>query len=87
MRLHEKLAECGGWLAMVILHTATVPTSLYYLMGWSSHLPPLDMVLLVWTGLLLYFIRAAVNFDLLYFVSNTIGLTTQSVLLICVLFA
>ena len=48
---------------MVLIHGATIPTSVSVIMGWSSDLPPLDMVLLIWSGLFLFFIRALARID------------------------
>ena len=55
-------------------------------MGWSSDLPPLDMVLLIWSGLFLFFIRALARIDWLYLVSNAVGFFLQSVLLAIILY-
>mgnify|MGYP003673381528 FL=1 len=66
---------------MVLIHGATIPTSVSVIMGWSSDLPPLDMVLLIWAGLFLFFIRALARFDWLYLVSNAVGFMLPSVLL------
>jgi hypothetical protein len=71
---------------MVLLHGATIPTSVSVIMGWSSDLPPLDMVLLVWSGLFLFFLRALARFDWLYLVSNTVGFFLQSVLLAIIIY-
>ena len=79
--MKKQLAEIGGWLGMVLIHGATIPTSVSVIMGWSSDLPPLDMVLLIWAGLFLFFIRALARFDWLYLVSNAVGFLLQSVLL------
>jgi hypothetical protein len=79
--MKNKLAEIGGWIGMVLIHGATIPTSLAVIMGWSDHLPPLDMILMVWAGLMLFFIRALARFDWLYLVSNSIGFFLQSILL------
>ncbi len=79
--MKNKLAEIGGWIGMVLIHGATIPTSIAVIMGWSDHLPPLDMILMIWIGLMLFFIRALARFDWLYLVSNGIGFLLQSILL------
>jgi len=71
---------------MVLIHEATIPTSVSVIMGWSSDLPPLDMVLLIWSGLFLFFIRALARFDWLYLVSNAVGFMLQSMLLAIILY-
>jgi hypothetical protein len=82
----KKLAEIGGWLGMVLIHGATIPTSVSVIMGWSSDLPPLDMVLLIWSGLFLFFLRALARIDWLYLVSNAVGFFLQSLLLAIIIY-
>ena len=71
---------------MVLIHGATIPPSVSVIMGWSSDLPPLDMVLLIWSGVFLFFIRALARIDWLYLVSNAVGFFLQSVLLAIILY-
>ena len=71
---------------MVLIHGATIPTSISVIMGWSSDLPPLDMGVLSWSGLFLFFIRALARIDWLYLVSNAVGFFLQSVLLAIILY-
>ena len=71
---------------MILIHGATIPTSVSVIMGWSSDLPPLDMVLLIWSGLFLFFIRALARVDWLYLVSNAVGFFLQSLLLAIILY-
>ena len=82
----KRLAEFGGWLGMVLIHGATIPTSVSVIMGWSSDLPPLDMVLLIWSGLFLFFLRALARIDWLYLVSNAVGFFLQSLLLAIIIY-
>ena len=83
--MKKTLAEIGGWIGMVLIHGATIPTSVSVIMGWSSDLPPLDMVLMIWAGLFLFFLRAVAQVDWLYLVSNAVGFALQSVLLAIIL--
>jgi len=85
MSMKNKIAEIGGWIGMVLIHGATIPTSLAVIMGWSDHLPPLDMILMVWVGLMLFFFRALARFDWLYLVSNAIGFTLNTIILALIL--
>jgi len=84
--MKNKLAEIGGWVGMVLIHGATIPTSISVIMGWSSDLPPLNMVLMIWAGLALFFLRAIARIDWLYLVSNAIGFILNSVLLAIIVF-
>jgi hypothetical protein len=80
-------AEIGGYAGMAAIHGATLPVSIGVILGLTDHLPPLSMVLLVWIGLILFFIRALVRFDWLYLISNGIGLIANSVLLVLIAYS
>ena len=71
---------------MVLIHGATIPTSVSVIMGWSDNLPPLDMVLMIWLGLVLFFLRALARIDWLYLVSNAVGFFLQSLLLAIIIY-
>ena len=78
--------EIAGWLAMVMLHSNTMPTTIGIIMGKNMVLPPLSMVLLTWFGLALYLWRAIYQRDTLYMVSNGIGFALNSILLAILVF-
>jgi hypothetical protein len=75
------ITETCGWLGMVLIHAATLPTSLGVILGYSDNLPPLSMVLMVWSGLFLFLVRALGRNDRLYIISNAVGFFFNSVLL------
>lgn len=79
-------AEIGGWVGMCLIHGATIPVTVGNIMGWSNNLPPLSMVLLVWSGLALFLWRAIARNDFLYTVSNAVGFILNSVLLAIIVF-
>lgn len=81
-----KISEILGWVGMVLIHGATIPTSVAFIVGYSTVLPPLDMVLLIWTGLFLFLIRALAQKDMLYIVSNSVGFFFQSIILALIAF-
>jgi hypothetical protein len=78
--------ELGGWLGMCLIHGATIPVTVGNIMGYSNSLPPLSMVLLVWSGLALFLWRAIARQDFLYTVSNAVGFVLNSVLLAIIVF-
>jgi uncharacterized protein with PQ loop repeat len=82
----NKLSEIAGWIGMIMIHGATLPTTLSVILGYSTTLPPASMVLLVWTGLFLFLIRAVAQNDKLYIVSNAIGFFFNSILLALIVF-
>ena len=58
-------ADTLGWLAAIVLHCATLPSFLALMTGLSDKTPGLDMILFLWGGLVLLFLRAVVLKDML----------------------
>jgi uncharacterized protein with PQ loop repeat len=85
-KLIKKSSEVAGWVGMILIHGATLPTTLSVILGYSATLPPASMVLLVWTGLFLFLLRAIAQNDKLYIVSNAIGFFFNSILLALIVF-
>ena len=83
----KNIPELCGWVVMVLIHGSTDPTSISVLMGWSTNLPPLNFILLVWLGLFLFLVRAIYARDMLYIVSNAIGFALNSLLLSIIAFS
>lgn len=74
-------ADTFAWLSILVLNAATVPTLVSVMSGNSNKMPPLDIVLLIWTGLLLYFIRSVIIKDMLMTVTIGLGFAIQAILL------
>ena len=81
-----KVTEGCGWFGMVMIHGATIPTTLALLLDDAAQKPPVSMVLLVWIGLLLFLVRAAGRKDILYLVSNAVGFFLNGALLALIVF-
>ena len=79
-------AETFGWLAAIVLHAATVPSMLAVMAGLTDRLPGVDLVLLVWTGLTLLFVKATIQKDMLNIVTIGMGFTIQAVIMAMILF-
>lgn len=79
-------SETFGWLANVVLHAATIPSLLAVMAGLTDRLPGVDLVLLVWAGLTLLFIKAAVQKDMLNVVTIGFGFIIQAVLMALIFF-
>ena len=82
-----KFSEVCGYIGMVLIHGATLPPTLKVLFGNSTALPPIEMILLIWSGLFLFLVRSVANGDKLYTISNAIGFFFNSVLLALIVFA
>ena len=79
-------ADTLGWLAVVVIHCATIPTLLALLTGLSDTVPNLDVVLFMWAGLILLFFRAVVLRDMLNIITISLGFITQAVIMAMILF-
>ncbi len=79
-------AETFGWLAAVVLHASTVPSLLAVMAGLTDRMPGVDLVLLVWTGLTLLFVKAAIQKDMLNVITIGIGFIVQAVLMALIFF-
>jgi hypothetical protein len=85
-KLSHLSAETMGWLAVIVLHASTVPSLLAVMAGLTDRLPGVDLVLLVWTGLTLLFIKAAVQKDMLNVVTIGVGFIIQAVMMALIFF-
>jgi hypothetical protein len=79
-------AETFGWLAAIVLHCATVPSMLAVMAGLTDRLPGVDLVLLVWTGLTLLFVKATIQKDMLNIVTIGFGFIVQATLMALIFF-
>jgi hypothetical protein len=85
-KLSHISAEALGWIAVLVLHAATIPSLLAVMAGLTDRLPSVDLVLLVWTGLTLLFVKAAVQKDILNLVTIGFGFIIQAVMLSLIFF-
>lgn len=79
-------AETLGWLAILFVHGATIPALLALMAGITDNPPPVDIVLMIWTGLLFFFAKAAVQKDMLNMVTIGLGFMVQAVMMILIFF-
>lgn len=79
-------AETLGWIAVLVLHSSTIPSLLAVMAGLTDRLPGVDLVLLVWGGLALLFLKAAVQKDMLNLVTIGFGFVIQAVMMALIFF-
>jgi hypothetical protein len=79
-------AETMGWIAVVLMHLATIPTLLAVLTGLTEKMPPVDLVLFAWTGLFCFFVKATIQKDVLNIVTIGFGFFIQAALLALIVF-
>ena len=79
-------ADTLGWLAAIVIHCATIPTLLALLTGLSDRTPSLDVVLFMWTGLVLLFGKAIILKDTLNIITIGVGFIAQATIMAMILF-
>jgi hypothetical protein len=79
-------ADTLGWLAAIVLHCATLPAFLAVMTGLSDRTPSLDMILFLWGGLVLLFLRAVVLKDMLNIITIGFGFILQAGFMAFILF-
>ena len=79
-------ADTLGWLAVIVINCATIPTLLALMTGLSDRTPNLDLVLFMWAGLVLLFGRSILLKDTLNIVTNALGFIVQATLLALIVF-
>ena len=79
-------ADTLGWLAVILIHCATIPTLLALLTGLSDNVPNLDIVLFMWSGLVLLFVRSVVLRDTLNIITIGAGFIVQATVMAMILF-
>ena len=79
-------ADTLGWLAAIVLHCATLPSFLALMTGLSDRTPGLDMILFLWGGLVLLFLRAVVLRDMLNIITIGFGFILQAGFMALILF-
>jgi len=79
--LPKAMADVFAWISIVILCLCNVPGYFALMSGITDNTPPLDISLLIWVGLLLYFIRSVIIKDMLNILTIGIGFAIQVILL------
>jgi hypothetical protein len=74
------------WIGIIALHSATIPTMLGLMIGITDNTPPIDVVLILWTALAMFFIKAVIKKDILNIVTIGLGFIGQAVLMALIFF-
>jgi hypothetical protein len=83
----EKISsETLGWIAVLCLHGSTIPALLALMTGLTDNAPPIDIVLMVWTALVLLFGKAVVQKDFLNVITIGLGFVIQAGLMALIFF-
>lgn len=84
--LGKMSAHTLGWVTIVLLHLASVPTLLAVLLSKSDKLPPVDLMLFVWSALITLFFKALIERNFLYIATICLGFVAQTVIMSLILF-
>jgi hypothetical protein len=79
-------SETLGWIAVLIMHLATVPSLLAVMKGLTDIMLPIEMVLMIWAALVALFVKAAIQRDMLNLVTIGMGFVMQAVLMALIFF-
>jgi hypothetical protein len=79
-------SELISWLVVVMLHAATIPTLIAVMMGITDNMPPIDITLMIWSALVLLFIKAAVKKHTLNILTIGLGFFVQAAILALIFF-
>jgi len=85
-RISHISSETMGWLAILFLHGATVPSMLALMTGLTDSVPPVDVILMIWIALMLLFVKASIHKDMLNMVTIGLGFVLQAVLMMLIFF-
>lgn len=79
-------AHTLGWITIILLHFASVPTLLAVLMAQSDKLPPVDLMVFVWGALITLFFKSLIERNFLYVATICLGFAGQTLLMGLILF-
>jgi len=79
-------AHTLGWLTIVLLHLSSIPMLFAILIGQSDRMPPVDLMIFVWSGLITLFFKALIEKNFLYIATICVGFVAQTVIMSLILF-
>lgn len=74
-------ADTFAWISIICIMGSTIPGFFAVMAQATDRMPPLDITLMIWAGLLLYFVRSAIIKDMLMVVTIGVGFAIQAILL------
>jgi len=84
--LKKLTADTLGWLAAIVLHCATIPSLLALMTGLSDKTPSVDIIMFIYTGLILLFAKAIILRDQLNIITIGSGFIAQAAIMAFILF-
>ncbi|UTS52041.1 hypothetical protein [Synechococcus phage BUCT-ZZ01] len=74
------LMNLSGWIGMILVHAASLPTTVKALFGYATEFPSVEWVIMLWSGLFFFLLHSINTKNTVYIVSNGIGLTNLTIL-------
>lgn len=75
-----------GWAALIGLHLVTVPSLVGLMYGLTDYTPPIDMVIILWGSLGLFYVKSILEKNIVSIVIIGMGFLAQSVMMALVFF-
>jgi hypothetical protein len=75
-----------GWTGLIALHAVTVPSLFGLMTGLTDNTPPIDMVIILWAAMALFYIKAILEKNVVSLVIIGLGFIMQSILMALVFF-
>ena len=85
-RILDATARTFELMAIIVLHSVTLPSLLAVMQGITDKMPPVDLILLLWLGLTFLFAKAAIQRDLLVMITVGAGFVIQAVMMALIFF-
>lgn len=79
-------AHTLGWVTIILLHFASIPTLVSVLLAQNDKLPPVDLMIFVWAALTTMFFKSLIEKNFLYIATICMGFLAQTVLMGLILF-
>ena len=80
-------ADTLAWISVICIIASTIPGFFAVMAHATDRMPPLDVTLMIWLGLLIYFVKSAILKDMLMVVTIGIGFAIQAILLGLIFFS
>ena len=75
-----------GWTGLIALHAVTVPSLFGLMTGLTDTTPPIDMVIILWAAMALFYIKAMLEKNTISVMIIGLGFIMQSILMALVFF-
>jgi hypothetical protein len=79
-------AHTLGWMTIILLHFAAMPTLISVLLAQNDKLPPVDLMIFIWAALTTLFFKSLIERNFLYIATICMGFLAQTVVMGFILF-